>query len=398
MLWYAACCILQMESQNPPCVAPRASGNSSQGGNFVKESAGIDLPDKLSLDAAACLTIRRPDAACTACADICPAQAIAIDARAIELDHDRCTGCARCVAACPTGAMALPAPHPKAEDTLTLECSRVAQADRQSGTQFVACLGGLSASQLLESLVGHGQITLVDRGWCAACPSGGCAKPWATAVQAVQSDLGKRAVALQVIAAPTPESRARPAPQPRRPRQHSYSRRQLFQRLTTPAPTPDCRRVTTDQPFSGKVDAPALIQRRDALRRLNGTDTLPATLFPTLDCMGTPDMRLAASLCPTHALSLSQTPDADALIFDAALCLACGDCQKAGAIRLHAQGEGDYTGPVTLARQAMADCPKCQRRFASRDDQRICDGCHKDNDLAASAFTLMRRTQMPYGA
>ncbi|WP_170207296.1 4Fe-4S binding protein [Roseinatronobacter monicus] len=364
----------------------------------MTQSAETDLQDKLSLDTMACLTIRRPDAACSACADICPAQAITIDARDIELDHDLCTGCARCVAACPTGAMALPAPHPKAEDVLTFDCSRVAQADRQCDTQIVPCLGGLTASQLLESLVGHGKIALVDRGWCAICPSGGCAEPWANAVQSVESDLGDHAAALQVIAAPIPESRARPAPQPRRPRQQSYSRRQLFQRLTTPTPTPDRRSVTADQPFSGKVNAPALIQRRDALRRLHGTDTLPAALFPALDCTGTPDMRLAASLCPTHALSLSQMPDADALIFDAALCLACGDCEKAGAIRLHAQGEGHYTGPVTLARQAMADCPKCLRRFAPRDDQRICDGCHKDNDLAASAFGLMRRTQVPYGA
>ncbi|MCC5992478.1 MAG: 4Fe-4S dicluster domain-containing protein [Rhodobacteraceae bacterium] len=367
----------------------------------MNESAEIDLRQKLSLDAMACLTIRRPDATCIACADACPAQVIAIDTRVIELDHDRCTGCARCVAACPTGAMALPTSLAQADHALTLECSRVAQADRQGDTQTIPCLGGVTASRLLEHLVGHAQVTVVDRGWCADCPSGGCAQPWADAVQSAQADLadlGHDAGAVQVISVPTPLPHAHPAPQPRRPKQHGYSRRQLFQRLTTPAPAPDRSRVSADQPFSGKVDAPALAHRRDALRALHGTDSLPAALFPALDCTGTPDMRLAASLCPTHALSLAETPDADALVFDAALCLACGDCTKAGAIRLHAQGQGRYSGPVTLASRNMADCPRCLRRFAPRDGQQICDGCHKDNDLAASAFGLMRRAQVPYGA
>ncbi|WFE75319.1 4Fe-4S dicluster domain-containing protein [Roseinatronobacter sp. S2] len=365
----------------------------------MEESAEIDLQDKLSLDAAACLTIRRPDAACTACADICPAQAIRIDARAIELDHDRCTGCARCVVACPTGALMLSVSL--AKTAAPFECSRVAQSDRKSGAQVVPCLGGLSATQLLERMSRHGQVTLVDRGWCAGCPSGGCAQPWGDAVQSVQADLadlGHDAAGVQVIPAPTHSARARPAPQPRRPRQQAYSRRQLFRRLTTPAPAPDLSRVTTNQPFSGKVGTPALERRRDALCALHGADTLPAAIFPALDCTGIPDMRFAASLCPTHALTLTETADADSLTFDAALCIGCGDCEKADGLHLLTQGAGQYDGPVTLVRQIMADCPGCLRRFAPRAAQSKCDACHKDNDLAASAFGLMRRSQVPYGA
>lgn len=364
----------------------------------MKDSAEIDLRDKVSLEATACLTIRRPDAACTACANTCPAHAIVIDARAIELDHDRCTGCARCVAACPTGALALPVALEETDSPLTLECSRVAPTDRQRDAQIVPCLGGLSASRLLEAVAAQGRTTLVDRGWCAECPSGGCAQPWARSVQSVQADRGDHAAVVQVISAPTPVARARPAPQPRRSGQQGFSRRQLFQSLTTPVPAPDRSRVTADQPFSGKVDTPALEHRRDMLRELHAAGSLPAAMFPALDCTGTPDMRLAASLCPTHALCLAEGPDADALVFDAALCLACGACEKAGAIHLRAQGSGNYAGPVTLVRQTMADCPECLRRYAPRDGQQICDACQKDNDLAASAFGLMRRTQVPYGA
>ena len=368
----------------------------------MHQGAEQDHSARLSLDAAACLTIRRPDTSCDACAASCPAQAIAIDTRAVELDHGRCTGCARCIASCPTGALDLPSIRlAPARPSLTLECSRVAAADRAPDAQVVPCLGGLAAGQLLDALGTAATVTLMDRGWCADCTSGGCPQPWTDAVQAASDDLAhldRNADRLSVSPAPLPPARAQSAPQPRRPQHHGYSRRQLFRRLTTSAPAPDRSRVTAAQPFVGKVDTPALHARRDHLRALHGADLLPADLFPALAVTGTPDLRLAASLCPTKALRLDEATDADRLVFDAALCLACGQCEAASGLALHPRGQGTYAGPVTLVSQAMADCPRCLRRFAPEAGQRICDACHKDNDLAAAAFGLMRRSQVPYGA
>jgi hypothetical protein len=291
-----------------------------------------------------------------------------------------------------------PVDHADAE--LIFECSRLSPADQVSGAQIVPCLGGIGPLQLMEAFRTADTVYLMDRGWCADCVAGGCERPWAKAVRAVSGDLAKLEPAenrLRVQCAPLPRERAQPAPQPRRPAEKAYSRRQLFRRLTTPAPVPDRSRLAAAQPFSGKTDTPALHGRVMQLRALSGVEALPAALFPALAVSGSPDMRLAASLCPTEALQLREDLDTDQLIFDAALCLACSTCEAAGGLTLQACGDGEYAGPVALFSRPMADCPHCLRRVAPYAGQLICDACHKDNDLAASAFGLTRRTQMPYG-
>ncbi len=399
------------EPETQPAADRRAACRSSRGGalNAIAQTEG---QARVSLDAAACLAIGRPGGACTACAGTCPVGAIGIEVRAVTIDHDACTGCGRCAPACPTGALSLDGFLPVIEtgnqegayDAAVFECARVAPADRVAGATPVPCLGGLTQGHLHHACEVAGHVELVDRGWCADCPSGGSAEPWRWTVAQVARD--------RALIDPSPEGpvarrlpldarRAGPAPQPRRPAQPALSRRQLFARLTTAPAAPECSRIAPAHPGSGKVSTPALRTRLESLVALSPEGEVPAAAFPALQVTGATDMRLAAALCPTEALSLCEDEDADRLIFDAAACLACGACLPAGGLELQDAGTGPgeaYDGPQILIERTMAACPQCLRRHAPGAGQRVCDACIKDSDLAALGHGLMRRRQVPYGA
>ncbi len=342
---------------------------------------------RLHLRADACLTVQRPPqeagVPCSACSAACPAGAIALSPRSVTVAADRCTGCGVCAPACPTGALEAEgfAPAP------ALECGRVAAADRVAGAGVVPCLGGLTAEVLRQGAATG--IRLIDRGWCGGCPaSGGRDAPWTEVLDAVRDELtliGRAAEALSVEARPMPVQRAAPPPAP--PPAERLSRRALFARIATPRPAP----VSPSILLPEQVETPGPQARRAQLAKLAGSDALPGVLFPKVTVpAGCAEAPRLARLCPTGALRLVETAEAETLIFDAARCIACGDCTAIPGVTL-GPGRGPHTGPVTLSHRPMARCPQCRMRFAPRPGQARCDGCATDTDLAALAHGLMRR-------
>ncbi|ULB12472.1 ArxB2, iron sulfur cluster subunit (plasmid) [Cereibacter azotoformans] len=329
---------------------------------------------KARLDATACRTVCRPDAGCDACASACPSKAIAVAARSVEIQADRCSGCGLCAAACPTGALEIPG-LPMAE---TLECARVAPRDRVSGARAVPCLGGLTAAALREGVLA-GRLTLVDRGWCATCPLGATAWAHATRV-AAEMALLEQPDRLTILPRPTPEGRAGPPPAQEPP----PARRRLFMQVVAPP-----RR--TPSALAEKVATPALDARRSALERLAAPGPLPAALFPQLSVPFGSDLGRLAALCPTGAARIEEDETARRLIFDGAACLGCGDCRSVPGVEVRPGAPGTvWPGAQTLAEEPRSTCPRCRMRFGPRPGQRLCDGCEKDGDLAALAHGLMR--------
>ncbi len=55
-----------------------------------------------------CLVIQSPRSTCRRCEQVCPAGAIHLQKRDLELAEEACLGCALCLTCCPTGAWESP--------------------------------------------------------------------------------------------------------------------------------------------------------------------------------------------------------------------------------------------------------------------------------------------------
>lgn len=393
--------------------APDRTSLSSQGkdvsvsGRTGEETRRTTTPFGVAeLSSAACLTIRRPGTPCTACADTCPAEAITISVRDVTISDTTCKGCGRCASACPTGAIELPGfmgteSGPPLRQ-VHVECRRVAEVDQIEDAISVPCLGGLTPAHLRE-LVATAQVSLVDRGWCRDCPSGGCPDPWAGALATVHDELallpedfGPRHVS--VVERLTPSQSSLPPAATRDRKDRRMSRRHFFTRFVEPTPPKPERGLDTTDPLRhlpGKVEVPALVTRLGQLRGLWTDGNLPAALFPEVvvgdQCC---DSRVCAGVCPSGALSAQAGGGAETLVFDAALCVGCRACADAcpsGAMAYRPAGSGDYTGAIEVRLRRLATCSRCGTEFHPSSDETVCEGCRKDRDLAALAHGLVRR-------
>lgn len=115
-----------------------------------------------SYTASRCIAVTRSKAACHACLDACPHDAVRIE-RAVTIDEVDCTGCGLCVQACPSEAL-----EPKVgyQAGASVRCSQV-KGDAQS----VLCLGRLQATDLLRLGARQGELTLAH-GDCSTCTIG----------------------------------------------------------------------------------------------------------------------------------------------------------------------------------------------------------------------------------
>lgn len=109
-----------------------------------------------------CLAVTQSKAACHACLDVCPHDAVRIE-RAVTIDEVDCTGCGLCVQVCPSQAL-----EPKVgyQAGASVRCSQV-EGDAQS----VVCLGRLQATDVLRLAARRGEVTLAH-GDCSHCSIG----------------------------------------------------------------------------------------------------------------------------------------------------------------------------------------------------------------------------------
>ena len=107
---------------------------------------------------------------CSACAEVCPKEAVDLSGRTVKIDEAACTGCGLCAGACPGLALEFPLGPVQEAFVRGRGVVRCSRAEGEGGE--VLCLGRLTPGVLAWAASRLGELTLVH-GACAACKIGG---------------------------------------------------------------------------------------------------------------------------------------------------------------------------------------------------------------------------------
>ncbi len=363
----------------------------------------------------ACLKLRPGGMGCEACREACPVQAIRVEAGRVELAPG-CTGCGQCAAVCPSGALRVegfdellpPLPGGEAVAPLRFECRRVPRKLAGNARQ-VPCLGGIALSTLIGLVARNSSaVTLVDRGWCATCPSGAGNAPMkalADAVRKVIEDVGLPGERFpRVHGMPTPHDLALPmsamADAPPMPRRAFFGALLKWTAEAAAAVrSPDISRLAVETTRGALSASPVIYHARKrmaaSLKELAGQagKALSAKFFPDMSVSGHCALHgVCSAVCPSGALAVIQNEASAGLRFDPELCLACGLCTRhcpTGSLSL--LPSGDVTIPHSadgkqLNSLPLRDCIRCGKRFVNHGDDNSCPACRSNRGMAESLF------------
>lgn len=339
----------------------------------------------LALLGQACLGLRPHRNPCTACAEACPVDVLAVSAGSATL-AEGCLSCGQCVAACPTGALTVDRfiVAPPTSRPLMVECARVPERLRAPGALTVTCTGGLTVGHLLQlhaKATPHG-VALQDRGWCGDCPAGGAeAHPAAKAAAEAAAIIGEMTQGLppRIVGNPLPQRKGLPLRGVGEAVEGE--RRRLFGRAL-----PLDERAVPAHDLRAPLQAPERARRLQAARKI-GTGAVPAALLPDVTVSAAcEDHRICIHVCPTRALS-----DTDGVLtFDAMGCIACGRCADicpSGAIAVAAGGGSEAS--AVLRASTLRACAACGSDFHEMTDgsaEALCPDCRKERGLMQEAW------------
>ncbi len=356
---------------------------------------------------AACLPLSAQG--CRQCADACPADALHFRT-GIPSVTPQCTECARCAAACPTDALtrkhfpAPAAPVLRAGDSAYIDCSKVPRTRSPEGAIRVPCLGAISTGWLLtlQDQIGDTPVILLNRGWCASCPSGDASTCSANAVVAdagrMLADAGLPAqLQARIELHPLPLAQM-PEAIPAAVEETMISRRGFFSRgfseaaglasgalsvngSTGHAPLPPLVALGRVIPAEQIRRMTALLNIRSRHPGTPATLPLPAVSIDSDQCE---NHGICSAVCPTGALAKYDDNGTAGIRFNALLCVSCRQCERdcpQQAVRFTTlRGTTPQDIDRELTRHPVKVCVKCEDEF-SGDPGETCPVCRKTQAL-----------------
>jgi ferredoxin len=307
----------------------------------------------IRIDAPLCVRTRYSPSRCSACADVCPENAIEISL-VPQLNAGTCTSCRQCEAACPACAIADDEPNLRelaeqlAKHPLPVLGCRVpgVQANVHSG-----CLGFLDSEALLALGMALPAGLTLNLKRCKDCVNA----PVMAKVEAAAQAARHLAVVMgagPVHVAIDPRELAVKESGISRREFLSLAGRRAAQAVSSAVKS---RRISPLEPMGERKDLPArrrLLLEKFGLIKADIRTSVAGVLFPSLDfglactnCMG------CVGMCPTGAIATSRH-DPPRPAFIAPLCTNCGVCAEycaAKAITLKQPAFLEKSGNTTSA-------------------------------------------------
>lgn len=350
----------------------------------------------IRLEAERCLHSLNKDAACTACVDVCPVDALALTG-SVTLDATTCVACGACLPICPTGAFSgnedvagllQCAVNLEPGTPVELACAYHPTPEQGSSNATVvrttACLAALGPGAYLALFSAGVRHVGVRMDGCEECPLRRAAAAIPGTVDTANAllarcDLAGSITLLENVA----PCHTRPVHSVKNP---PLSRRGLFRVLANEGSRQAARLLSSETAPAG-VRGPSCERRRlvAALRHLplraedSPLEGLPFARYAVNEqCTA---CAVCARVCPTNALRFNddetggyQLSFAPAACIDCDLCIHV--CMPAALERSPATlAELVDDAELILTAGRLRTCPKCKARYAARQNEPLCPPC-----------------------
>ena len=256
-----------------------------------------------------CLLERGAVGGCSACAEVCPKEAVDLSGQTVRIDEAACTGCGLCAGACPGIALEFPlAPVQEAflRGRGVVRCSR---AEGEGGEVY--CLGRLTPGVLAWAASRLNELTLVH-GQCASCQIGGEGVPKRVEEMIAEA----RRYYPETRATLTTEPPAKPVSLPRRELFKSLfsTTRRLAAEALPDLPEEIAPPEELEVPIELKLRRLAA-ERASEVRWPGVAVEEGCTLCPVCE-----------NVCPTGAIRREARGEERALLLELELCTGCSAC------------------------------------------------------------------------